>query len=70
MSEPIPPRDVGTQNTGNPVLDSTVNILRAVHPSVAHKPAVIANVHAAVLQIALKEPGGLRRQATGTSAAK
>jgi len=49
------------QDTGNPVLDSVVNILGAVAwtPG-SDMPPKIAAVHAAILEIAEEEPGGLR----------
>lgn len=48
-----------SQNTGNPVLDSLVNILaeRPVSPGADY----IRETHAALLACAEKEPGGLRR---------
>ncbi len=47
------------QNTGNPVLDSVVNIIAAKHfiPTTSS----IEELHKAVLAIAEKEPGGLSR---------
>jgi hypothetical protein len=49
---------VGCQDTGNPVLDSTVNIIiaRSGHAT----PSLIQEIHATILELAAKEPGGLR----------
>lgn len=49
----------GVQDTGNPVLDSTVNILRTFNCGVA-KDTFLRELHAVVLELAEKEPGGLK----------
>lgn len=55
---------VGSQETGNPVLDSVVNLICSRATEL--KPDFIKMVHAAILEIAEKEPGGLsRRGVTG-----
>jgi hypothetical protein len=50
----------GCQDTGNPVIDSTVNIFRAF---VSGRSTVsldqLRPLHAALLELAEKEPGGL-----------
>ncbi len=43
------------QDTGNPVLDSVVNLFQAAPAS------DIRTLHETVLEIAKKEPGGLKR---------
>jgi hypothetical protein len=49
------------QNTGNPVLDSTVNITIALALGKYSNPLdALETVHAMVLKIAEKEPGGLK----------
>jgi len=55
------------QNTGNPVLDSVVNLLAGT--DVACNPEALKDFHAAVLEIAQKEPGGLALRHFGDSAA-
>lgn len=52
---------VGVQDTGNPVLDSTVNIISAIAMG-GHLGAVtlIEQVHTQMMDLAKKEPGGLR----------
>lgn len=58
MADEQIPQVTGFQNTGNPVLDSLVNIF-------AHRPSTPINklsaIHAELLELAKKEPGGLRR---------
>ena len=49
------------QNTGNPVLDSVVNLLEPRQGPLSGD--LIKQIHAAVLEIAAKEPGGLKRSA-------
>lgn len=55
----------GMQNTGNPVLDSTVNIVaaRLLNSSISSKniPGILDEVHGKLLELADKEPGGLYR---------
>lgn len=59
VSVEVKPHGRSFQDTGNPVLDSTVNLLSS--RGVMSKQA-IAEVHAAILAIAKLEPGGLRHQ--------
>lgn len=50
------------QNTGNPVLDSTVNAFAAtaaIGCTHAETVQLLKEIHAAVLELAEKEPGGL-----------
>lgn len=49
----------GSQNTGNPVLDSTVNIITALASKVGGNNEIKA-IHQLVLEMAKKEPGGLK----------
>ncbi|KKL71817.1 hypothetical protein LCGC14_2091080 [marine sediment metagenome] len=51
--------EVRSQNTGNPVLDSLVNLM-AEHNSRANE-GVLESIHAILLKLAEQEPGGLRR---------
>lgn len=46
------------QDTGNPVLDSTVNLLRGTQWNVD----ALREVHKILLELAEKEPGGLQRR--------
>lgn len=48
---------VGVQDTGNPILDSVVNLYLA-----RAWPDGIESVHKIVLEMAAKEPGGLMRR--------
>jgi len=50
----------GVQNTGNPVLDSTVNVYMA--SGAAH--GAIKSIHALLLELAKQEPGGLKTTCT------
>ncbi len=52
-------RTVASQSTGNPVLDSFVNLLVALKqiPS----PEKSESIHAMLLKLAKQEPGGLYR---------
>jgi len=53
------------QNTGNPVLDSLVNLLAGGGVQTIE---TIESLHACLLKLALQEPGGLNRsKATGSS---
>jgi hypothetical protein len=57
----------GVQDTGNPVLDSVVNLLSGrTHFSRED----ILNLHEIVLSLAAKEPGGLKRRADIRSSGK
>lgn len=47
------------QDTGNPVLDSVVNILQGIGKT------DIRELHEIILEIANKEPGGLERRPGG-----
>ena len=47
------------QNSGNPVLDSLVNIVRSKHMNL--DPETLGKLHETLLGLARKEPGGLRR---------
>jgi hypothetical protein len=47
----------GAQDTGNPVLDSVVNIMAGWG-----RADLIREVHAVLLELAEKEPGGLARR--------
>lgn len=50
------------QNTGNPVLDSLVNILANYQfNSVPTMLESMGQIHAKLLELSVKEPGGLRR---------
>lgn len=49
------------QDTGNPVLDSLVNIVMAA-PSQHSRADSIESLHATLLKLAEKEPGGLKRR--------
>lgn len=51
----------GAQDTGNPVLDSTVNYLM----SKSHSLEVAKKVHALFLELAQQEPGGLKFRGAG-----
>lgn len=46
------------QDTGNPVLDSLVNLWSGQDP--ANKLGAIKELHELLLRLALKEPGGLK----------
>jgi len=61
----------GCQDSGNPVLDSTVNIMRALY-SPLHDgwQAQIEELHSILLKLAAKEPGGLRARVIGTQVQK
>jgi hypothetical protein len=52
------PMNFGPQNTGNTVLDSVVNILCSRVIVVTDES--IKALHASILEIAKKEPGGLK----------
>ncbi|MBA3313819.1 MAG: hypothetical protein M3552_15520 [Planctomycetota bacterium] len=56
----------GFQDTGNPVLDTTANIVAAAvsqdRPQTKYVGDYIRAVHAAVLEISAKEPNGLLRR--------
>jgi len=57
-----------SQNTGNPVLDSLVNIASAREMSSSKQ---LEPIHDILLKLAAKEPGGLRRiQGTSPCAAQ
>lgn len=48
------------QNTGNPVLDSFVNLVTSGHLPIGSDAAGdLKKIHAIVLELASKEPGGL-----------
>lgn len=51
-------RQMTTQDTGNPVLDSLVNLLAGQYPTIE----VVEAFHATLLELAKKEPGGLKRR--------
>ena len=56
----------GCQDTGNPVLDSTVNILCACGIGGRNfTMKTVEELHATLLTIAQKEPGGLACRGTG-----
>lgn len=50
----------GKQDTGNPILDSLVNIIQAA-PDAAQVDNM-EGIHAKLLELAAKEPGGLIRR--------
>lgn len=51
----------GMQDTGNPVLDSVVNLFCSrPRTSIAE----LKNIHPIVLELAKQEPGGLKRRST------
>lgn len=52
---------LGAQDTGNPVLDSLVNVL-AGNLAMANNAQLVDALHAALLQASAKEPGGLKRR--------
>lgn len=55
----------GVQDTGNPVLDSFVNIM-ASEPRMFNSDEKIRAMHKMLLELAEKEPGGLKlRKASG-----
>lgn len=60
------------QNSGNPVLDSTVNVILVLYsiPNRSFDPAVAKLVHETFLELAAKEPGGLRRPAESVRSEK
>jgi hypothetical protein len=64
-------RTTAFQDTGNPVLDSTIN---AVTSGVHIPPGPIADalraVHAVILELAAKEPGGLKVRSTNGAAVR
>lgn len=49
----------GVQDTGNPVLDSTINLVMATGGVTLE---TLRNIHTMVLELAAKEPGGLARR--------
>jgi len=49
------------QNTGNPVLDSVVNLMEPRQGALTVE--MLKQLHAAVLEMAAREPGGLKRPA-------
>jgi len=60
-------RSVGTQDTGNPVLDSTVNLVAALGGLSSLDD--VETLHEMVLRLSQKEPGGLKaRSANGALA--
>ena len=56
----------GVQNTGNPVLDSLVNVWCAV--GTGWNPERVQQVHQLLLELAAKEPGGLLTETGGREA--
>lgn len=58
------PRWHGSQDTGNPVLDSLVNLAGSMQIVPMAAPQNLAALHAVLLQLAEKEPGGLKRRTT------
>jgi hypothetical protein len=63
MPESLQSIQLGVQNTGNPVLDSLVNLLVARSLS-AHEPwnkEDFQATHELLLEAGAKEPGGLQR---------
>lgn len=51
---------IGAQNTGNPVLDTAVNLMVGLQWRSGGLDDFKA-IHAVILELAAKEPGGLRR---------
>jgi hypothetical protein len=50
---------LGCQDTGNPVLDSLVNLAASMPPTWL-KPEYLRTLHGVLLELAEKEPGGLK----------
>jgi hypothetical protein len=63
---------IGFQDTGNPVLDSTINVVASgVHiPATWNLPDTLKVVHAVVLELAKQEPGGLKVRSKDGAAVK
>jgi hypothetical protein len=69
MSEKCSQRG-NVQNTGNPVLDSTVNIVMAIVAGQSEGDVVIPKleeIHETILKLAVKEPGGLKNWSGATA---
>lgn len=49
------------QNTGNPVLDTTVNLVAALGQQVPVRIDDVERIHALVLKMSKEEPMGLQR---------